>query len=135
MMGSDLKLAPEILVIPSNEKNQQLDDARRCSTKEEKIATLVFKVSRITKDKLSYSEALAYLEMADGDVNGAIENVYEDFGWSSKEEKIATLIAKVSRITREKLIHSEVRAYLEMADWDVNSALESINKDFGTTWA
>ena len=33
MMGSDLKLAPGILVIPSNEKNQQLDDARRCSTK------------------------------------------------------------------------------------------------------
>ena len=134
MTGSDLKLAPEVLVIPSNDKNMQLDaHSMRHPTKEEKIATLVFRVSRVTKDKLTYSEALAYLDMADGDVDGAIANVCEDFGWSVEEEKIATVIARASRIAGDRLTYSEVRAYLGMADWDVNVALGSISEDFGTS--
>lgn len=85
MMGSSLTLAPDILIIPSNKKNQELDGgntaARKCPTKEEKIAYLVLKVAHVTRDKLTHSEALAYLEMAEGDVALAIENVYDDFRW------------------------------------------------------
>ena len=137
MTGSDLKLAPEVLVIPSNDKNNMQLDAhsRRPTTKEEKIATLVFSVSRVTKDKLTYSEALAYLDLADGDVDGAIANVCEDFGWSAEEEKIETLIARASRIIKgdRRLTYSEVRAYLIMADWDVSVALGIIREDFSTS--
>jgi hypothetical protein len=129
--ASDLKLAPEMLVIPSNEKNVKLDARYRCPTREEKIAMLVFRVSRVTGDKLTYPEAMAYLEMADGDVEGAVANVHEDFGWSAEEEKKATLVAKVSRITRDRLTDSEVRAYLETTNWDLSAALDSIREDFG----
>ena len=81
MMGTNLKLAPAKLLIPSNDKNQQLD-LNREATKEEKIASLISKVSRITKNKLTYSEARAYLEIADWDVDRAVDDVREDFGWS-----------------------------------------------------
>jgi len=91
MTGSDLKLAPEVLVVPSNGKNNArlLDDdgRRRPPTKGEMIATLVHRVSRATKDRLTHSEALAYLDMADGDVDGAVANAREDFGWSAEEGK------------------------------------------------
>jgi hypothetical protein len=108
MTGSSdfLKLAPEVLVIPLNgskNSNAQLpDDAHvgrgRGPTKEEKIATLVHGASRVvtTKDELSYSEAVAYLDMADGDVDRAITNVRKDFGWSAEEGKIETIIAGTS---------------------------------------
>ncbi|KAL7538077.1 hypothetical protein ACHAXR_008278 [Thalassiosira sp. AJA248-18] len=82
MLGSNLKLAPEKLLIPSNNKNQQLK-THGVPTKEEMIVSLQSKVSRITKDKLTYSEARAYLEIADWDVNCAVEHVNEDFGWSA----------------------------------------------------
>ena len=42
------------------------------------------------KDELSYSEAVAYLDMADGDMDRAITNVRKDFGWSAEEGKIET---------------------------------------------
>ena len=89
----------------------------------------------VTKDKLTYSEALAYLDLADGDVDGAIANVCEDFGWSAEEEKIETLIARASRIIKgdRRLTYSEVRAYLIMADWDVSVALGIIREDFSTS--
>ena len=152
MTGSDLKLAPEVLVITSNDENaQHPDDARvgwrRRPTREEKIATLVHRASRVAKDGLSYSEALAYLDMADGDVDRAISNVREDIEWSAEEEgKIETVIAGTSgassslRIVatgrgdrhRRGLTHSKVRAYLEIADWDVDVAFGSICEDFGT---
>jgi len=67
-------------------------------------------------------------------------------GWSAEEGKIKTVIAGTSgassllRIVatgrgdrhRQGLMHSEVRAYLEMADWGVDVALGSIREDFGT---
>jgi hypothetical protein len=128
------------------------DDAHfgrgRGPTKEEKIATLVHGASHVvtTKDELLYSEAVAYLDMADGDVDRAITNVREDFRWSAEEGKIETVIAGTSGTSsllriiaagrgdrhRRGLTHSEVRAYLEMADWDVDVALGSIREDFGT---
>jgi hypothetical protein len=91
-------------------------------------------------------EAVAYLDMADGDVDRAITNEREDFGWSAEEGKIETVIAGTSgassssRIVatgrgdrhRRGLMHSKVRAYLEMADWDVDVAHGSIREDFGT---
>jgi hypothetical protein len=128
------------------------DDAHfgrgRGPTKEEKITTLVHGASHVvtTKDELSYSEAVAYLDMADGDVDRAITNVREDFRWSAEEGKIETVIAGTSGTSSllriiaagrgdrhcRGLTHSEVRAYLEMADWDVDVALGSIREDFGT---
>jgi len=64
--------------------------------------------------------------MADGDMDRAITNVREDFGWSAEEGKIETIIAgtsgasSLSRIVAtgrgdchcRGLAHSEVRAYL-----------------------
>ena len=158
MTGSSnfLKLAPEVLIIPLNgskNSNAQLpDDAHfgrgRGPTKEEKIGTLVHGASHVitTKDEMSYSEAVSYLDMADGDVDRAITNVREDFRWSAEEGKIETVIAGTSETSsssriiaagrgghhRWGLTHSEVRAYLEMADWDVDVALGSIREDFGT---
>jgi hypothetical protein len=158
MTGSSdfLKLAPEVLIIPPNgskNSNAQLPDNAHVGRghgpmKEEKIATLVHGASRVvtTKDELSYSEAVAYLGMADGDMDRAITNVPEDFGWSAEEGKIKTVIdstggaSSSSRIVatgrgdrhRRGLTHSEVRAYLEMADWDVDVAFGSIREDFGT---
>ena len=156
MTGSDLKLAPEVLVIPSNDENaQHRDDARvgwrRRPTREEKIATLVHRASRVAKDGLSYSEALAYLDMADGDVDRAISNVREDIEWSAEEEgKIETVVAGASSSSSRIIVaggggggssssgavvlRSSRPACLEMADWDVSSvALGSIREDFGTS--
>ena len=84
--------------------------------------------------------------MADGDVDRVIMNVREDFGWSVEKGKIKTVIAGTSGASKLSwivatgrgdchhwgLTHSEVRAYLEMADWDVDVALGSICEDFGT---
>jgi hypothetical protein len=84
--------------------------------------------------------------MADGDVDRVIMNVREDFGWSVEKGKIETVIPGTSGASssswivatgrgdchRRGLTHSEVRAYLEMADWDVDVALGSICEDFGT---
>jgi len=164
--STSLKLAPKKLIIPANDRNKELflgggssSNTTKCPTREEKIATLIYKVSRITQNKLTYSEAVAYLELAEGDVTLAIENVYTDFGWTNgqssmeeillREEQITALIANVSRrkITvvnnnnnsksnnnnrsSSRLSYSEARAYLELADWDVNAALTSIREDLG----
>jgi hypothetical protein len=68
-------------------------------SKEEKIAMLLSKISSLSSSpslrgsnsgsrnnnvaKLSYSEARAYLEIEDWDIDRAIESVAEDFGWSA----------------------------------------------------
>ena len=87
MMGSNLKLVPKKLIIPSNDKNQQLK-FNGAPTKEEHIALLISKVSGITKNKLSYLEARAYLDIADWDMNEAVENVREEFCWSSRHASL-----------------------------------------------
>ena len=98
MLGDDLKLAPDVLVIPpSKEANLR---PTKPPTNEEKIASLVFKAKLHSKVELAYSEARAYLEMAGWDVNDAIENVKEDFAWSaatSEEERAGpTAVAMAS---------------------------------------
>jgi len=79
-MGTNFKLAPAKLVIPTNDQNQQLNVRGSEPTKEEQIASLLSKVSRIARSKLSYSEARAYLELAGWDVNCAVGDVNDDFG-------------------------------------------------------
>jgi len=82
MLGSNLKLGPKKLLIPlSNVKIANINS--RSLTRKEKTALLVSKVSLITKNKLTHSEARAYLDMADWDVDCAIEDVNGDFDWSS----------------------------------------------------
>ena len=81
MLGDDLKLAPDVLVIPpSKEANLR---PTKPPTKEEKIASFVFKAKLTVRVELAYSEARAYLEMAGWDVNDAIETVKEDFAGSA----------------------------------------------------
>ena len=75
MLGTNLKLAPSKLIIPSNDSNHQRNVIE--PTKEEMIASLVKEVSRVTK--LSYTEARAYLELADWDLGCAIGNVKDGF--------------------------------------------------------
>lgn len=75
MMGTNLKLAPSKLVIPANEWNQKRNVLE--PTKEEKIVSLVKAVSRVAK--LSYTEARAYLELADWDLGCAIGTVKDGF--------------------------------------------------------
>ncbi|KAL7535164.1 hypothetical protein ACHAWF_005076 [Thalassiosira exigua] len=84
MMGTNLRLAPETLLVPSNDDNVRVD--ARAPTREEKIASLMSRAIRFTKDRLSYSEARAYLDMADWDVDAAVEDVREDFGWSGEKK-------------------------------------------------
>ena len=78
---------------PTN-KNKSVNQS-----KEEKIAMLLSKISSLSSSpslrgsnsgsrnnnvaKLSYSEARAYLEIEDWDIDRAIESVAEDFGWSA----------------------------------------------------
>ena len=85
LMGSNLKLGPAKLVIPSNEKNEQLDLDSQRSTKEEKIASLISKVTHITKGKITYSEAKSYLEISDWEVDEAVDAVKEDVAWSGED--------------------------------------------------
>ncbi|KAL3794685.1 hypothetical protein HJC23_010113 [Cyclotella cryptica] len=102
MMGTNLQLAPKRLVIPVNGKNASLrnDNGKRGLTKEEQIAKLVWEVSnrfRRQSDNtnsqqqqnrlpspLEYSEARAYLELNDWDLDRAMENAFDDVGWSSE---------------------------------------------------
>lgn len=81
MMGTNIKLAPTYpkLVIPANEKNKTLDN--KSPTNEEKIANLISRVSKI--NKISYSEAKAYLEMNEWSIEDAIANIQEDDAWSN----------------------------------------------------
>ena len=76
MLGNNLKLAPSKLVIPTTDDTCQ---KRRVMepTKEEKIVALVKEVSQVAK--LTYSEARAYLELADWDLGCAIGNAKEGF--------------------------------------------------------
>ena len=50
------------------------------------LAALIQKAAGMTKNRLSHSEARAYLDLADWDVDCAVENVREDFGWSAAEK-------------------------------------------------
>lgn len=77
-LATNLRLAPEVLVIPSNDRNTQLKNTGE-KTKEEKIASVLSGVSRRVRGKLSYSEVRAYLEIADWDVEDAVRDVNEDF--------------------------------------------------------
>eukprot|EP00578_Thalassiosira_sp_NH16_P003507 CAMPEP_0181131450 /NCGR_PEP_ID=MMETSP1071-20121207/30431_1 /TAXON_ID=35127 /ORGANISM="Thalassiosira sp., Strain NH16" /LENGTH=265 /DNA_ID=CAMNT_0023217643 /DNA_START=90 /DNA_END=887 /DNA_ORIENTATION=- len=86
--GTSLRLAPEKLVIPANNRNINLN-AQGNLNREEKIAALLTRVSREARNKLSYAEARAYLEIADWDVSQAVEDVDEDFGWSLSADAVA----------------------------------------------
>ena len=102
MLGDDLKLAPDVLVIPPPQSSDETKNRRptKPPTNEEKIASLVFKAKLHSKVELACSEARAYLERAGWDVNDAIENVKEDFAWSaatSEEERAGpTAVAMAS---------------------------------------
>ena len=56
----------------------------KSQTKEEKVASLVFRTNLTAKVILTHLEAHAYLEMADWDANAAVENVEADFAWSTR---------------------------------------------------
>jgi hypothetical protein len=92
MGGCDLRLAPKSLVVPWNDdtaghkkSTEDTRDEERYKTTEGKIAIIKCKACRITGDRLAHSEALAYLEMAEGDVDGAIRNACEDYRWSREQ--------------------------------------------------
>jgi hypothetical protein len=92
MMGTNLRLAPKKLIIPINKNNSALKEGPREMTKEEQIAKLACEVrnrclsGNISNQQkgLSYSEARAYLEMNDWDMESPLENAVEDFCWSSE---------------------------------------------------
>jgi len=74
--GTSLKLAPAKLVIPAD-SNKVVK--KKEGTKEEKIAALYARVSMGVRVELSSSEARAYLELADWDLDAAVADVKEDF--------------------------------------------------------
>ena len=85
MLSNNLKLAPSYpkLLIPSNNKNEKKSKSSNSSTtQEEKIISLISKVQLRTKNKLSYSEARAYLDMCSWNVNEAMDSVKDDVAWS-----------------------------------------------------
>jgi hypothetical protein len=83
MLGDDLNLAPDVLVVPPPPDGLKRARGGRSPTREEKVASLVFRARLTWKVELSNSEARAYLEMAGWDPNIAIENVGEDSAWSA----------------------------------------------------
>ncbi|KAL3779670.1 hypothetical protein ACHAW5_008691 [Stephanodiscus triporus] len=87
MLGDDLKLAPDVLVIPSNEKSARPEARGKSQTKEQKVASLVFRAKLTTKVELAKSEARAYLEIAGWDANAAIEAVEADIARSAEETR------------------------------------------------
>ena len=89
MMGTNLKLAPSNLLIPIKGGVSKLDQKQTKElTTEQKIAAILSATSTREEGtkKLGYSEARAYLELNDGDLNGAITNAKEDLGWSSSTQ-------------------------------------------------
>lgn len=90
MLDDDLKLAPEVLVIPSlgDDVARSRRGVGKSQSREEKVASLITKskLLRTTKRgsvELAPSEARAYLEMSDWDVNDAMKNFEEDNSWSA----------------------------------------------------
>lgn len=90
MLDDDLKLAPEVLIIPSGDNVANSRRGGKTQSKEEKVASLIFK-SKLLKNttngrsmELSSSEARAYLEMSDWDVSDAMKSVEEDYSWSGE---------------------------------------------------
>jgi len=74
--GTSLKLAPAKLIIPANGKKVV---KKREGTNEEKIAALYARVRMGVRVELSSSEARAYLDLADWDLDKAVADVKEDF--------------------------------------------------------
>lgn len=77
MMGTNLQLGPEKLIIPANGANAP---AAVPGTPKEKVAALLSRVPMSVRSGLSAAEVRAYLEIADWDVDRAVKNVNEDFG-------------------------------------------------------
>lgn len=89
-------LVGEKLVIPPPRNGQPRIGltARGAMTNEEKIASLLNQCCKARssqelkqQEPLGSSEARAYLELNDWDLSRALENVKEDFGWSSSLEE------------------------------------------------
>lgn len=89
MMSTNLKLAPEKLIIPFTKNNASLKtNGPKGMTNEEKIANLVCQVRKqCTADGnsqgLAYSEARAYLEINDWEMDKALNEAIDDLKWSS----------------------------------------------------
>ena len=82
MLGNNLQLAPATLAIPAAHDGNATSLAARGAErkKEEKVAALLSGVSRGARHDLTCSEARAYLELADWDVDRAVADANEDYG-------------------------------------------------------
>ena len=116
MLSNNLKLAPSYpkLLIPSNNKNEKKSNTNKSPTQEEKIISLISKVQLRTKNKLSYSEARAYLDMCNWDVNEAMDSVKDDVAWSyfASESNANQLSFSESNnndvVTKKKSFHEKI---------------------------
>jgi|EP01083_Nonionella_stella_P063528 hypothetical protein len=97
--GSNLLLAPETLIIPllrqNNVKTIAGDEDKNSSKdgKEVKIKQLIlaFRTHKAST-MLSRKEAIAYLDMNDGNLEMAIKDAKDDFGWEIGEGEESSLL-------------------------------------------
>jgi hypothetical protein len=102
--GSNLLFAPETLLIPiarkalgnSNENTGGLQGSVRRSTvgKEDKVTKflLSFRNKASSSTSISRKEAIAYLDMNDGNLEMAIQDAKDDLGWEQGEGETSTLL-------------------------------------------
>lgn len=102
--GSNLLFAPETLLIPiarkalgnSNENTGDLQGSGRRSAvgKEDKVTKflLSFRNEASSSTLISRKEAIAYLDMNDGNLEMAIQDAKDDLGWEQGEGETSTLL-------------------------------------------
>lgn len=80
--GSNLLLAPSKLVIPLNEDTLHLITVQDKTTRDYKLQSVVAEYPHLRQ-----TEARAYLEMNDWDLDEALKSVQEDEAWEREQEK------------------------------------------------
>mmetsp|Transcript_597 Transcript_597/g.663 ORF Transcript_597/g.663 Transcript_597/m.663 type:complete len:219 (-) Transcript_597:168-824(-) len=88
--GSNLILAPAILTVPLK---RHVGGSSTIVTKDTQISQFLnaFRCHEISKS-LGRKEAIAYLDMHDGNLEAAIQDAKEDFGWELGENENSSLL-------------------------------------------
>ena len=79
--GSNLALAPDVLVIPATSKSVKQIPMTAEQEREIKVRRFLLAFKQKKNSSFNRSEAMAYLEMNDYDVEKAIEDAKADSEW------------------------------------------------------
>ena len=93
--GSNLLMAPKTLIIPLTIKGAAANTKMgKGASKQDKINQFLyrFRNHKAAHDSLSRKEVIAYLDMNDDDLEMAIQDAKDDFGWELGEDASTALI-------------------------------------------